>query len=59
MVAPPSEVHATHMMLPSLLGKRKSEEYQQFSAIVPTIRVNLPLQNTFSDGTDRGLNLSA
>jgi hypothetical protein len=59
MVAPPSEVSATHVMLPSLLGKRKSEEYQQISAIELTTRLNLPLQNTFYDGTDRGLNLSA
>ena len=59
MLAPPSELPATHVMLPSLLGKRKSEEYKQYLAIEQTTRVSLPLQNTVYDGTDRGLNLSA
>ena len=54
----PIELSATHVMLQSLLGKRMSEDNQQYSAIEPTTRVSLPM-NSVSDGTDRGLNLSA
>jgi hypothetical protein len=49
------ELPATHVMLQSLLGKRMSEDNQQYSAIEPTTRVSLPL-NPLHDGTDRGLN---